>query len=465
STESKKKTIIAVMNTSQLFVIIVLIFVSAWTMISVLSGKQITIPTNNPKHEDIKINIFYFGAIVGVIIFLLTGRISIRECFQTLIGDAHLSPIGILILFLSMAYISIFLDYCGFFSFCAECAVQYAGRSQIRLFIILYATVSILTIFTSNDIIILTFTPFIYYFTSHHKINPMPYLIAEFFAANTWSMTLYIGNPTNILLSDAFSISFAEYLSVMWLPAAAAGIANFILVFVIFRKSLMTEMTQPLRNETPHLKDKHGTIVGLIILTVCIISLSMAQLLQIQTWEISFFFALLLLSFIIIRMLYNFIKCHRANKPFKNPILIHTFKKMPWNVIPFVLSLAIIVRTAAHNEITTHIGQWLAGISGSSEHLAISVFGIASTLAANLLNNIPMSVFFVSVVESVPTEITKAATYSSIIGSNLGANITPVAALAGIMWMTILKNHGIQFSFADFVRYGTIVTLFALSAA
>ncbi|MBR6060970.1 MAG: hypothetical protein IKP67_02740, partial [Spirochaetales bacterium] len=97
--------------------------------------------------------------------------------------------------------------------------------------------------------------------------------------------------------------------------------------------------------------------------------------------------------------------------------------------------------------------------------LVTAIFGLSSTISANLLNNIPMSVFFVSVVESVPPELARAATFASIIGSNLGANITPVAALAGIMWMTILKNHGIRFSFLDFVRYGTIVTTCALTAA
>lgn len=57
--------------------------------------------------------------------------------------------------------------------------------------------VAILTIFTSNDIVILTFTPFICYFSKNAKINPIPYLVAEF-AATTYSMMLIIGNPTNI---------------------------------------------------------------------------------------------------------------------------------------------------------------------------------------------------------------------------------------------------------------------------
>lgn len=453
------------MSSSVIFITVILVLASAWMMFAVLNGKQLVIQPKNNNHEPIHINIFYFGAIASVAIFLITELITPKEVLQTLIGDHHLSPIGILILFLSMAYISIFLDYCGFFSFCAECAVRRAGTSQMRLFIILYITASVLTIFTSNDIIILTFTPFIYYFTSHHKINPMPYLISEFFAANTWSMTLYIGNPTNILLSDAFSISFAEYLSVMWLPALTAGVTNFVIVSILFRKSLSVKMKQTIKVDKPTLKDTHGTIVGLIILISCIVGLSLAQALKLQTWEIAFFFALLLLAFVLMRMLYNFVKSRRTGKPFKNPVMVHTLRKMPWNVIPLVLSMAILVRVAANNGLCAHIADYLAALSGNSTSLAAAVFGLGSTLAANLLNNIPMSVFFVSVIESVPTGIAKAATFASIIGSNLGANITPVAALAGILWMTILKNHGVKFSFLDFMKYGTIVTACALTAA
>jgi arsenical pump membrane protein len=62
---------------------------------------------------------------------------------------------------------------------------------------------SVITLFTSNDIVILTLTPIIFYFGKHAKVRMMPYLIAEFFAANIWSMFLYIGNPTNIIVAMA----------------------------------------------------------------------------------------------------------------------------------------------------------------------------------------------------------------------------------------------------------------------
>ena len=43
------------------------------------------------------------------------------------------------------------------------------------------------------------------------SINPIPYLAAEFVAANTWSMALIIGNPTNIYLVTAIKTGIYQF--------------------------------------------------------------------------------------------------------------------------------------------------------------------------------------------------------------------------------------------------------------
>ena len=48
--------------------------------------------------------------------------------------------------------------------------------------------------------------------------------------------------------------------------------------------------------------------------------------------------------------------------------------------------------------------------------------------------------------------------YITIIGSNIGAILTPVGALAGIMWLRILKINDINYSFKYFVKNGIVIT-------
>ena len=55
--------------------------------------------------------------------------------------------------------------------------------------------------------------------------------------------------------------------------------------------------------------------------------------------------------------------------------------------------------------------------------------------------------------------------FAVIIGSNLGALLTPVGALAGIMFLHILKQKDVRFAVKDFVLYGSAVSVPTLAAA
>ena len=55
--------------------------------------------------------------------------------------------------------------------------------------------------------------------------------------------------------------------------------------------------------------------------------------------------------------------------------------------------------------------------------------------------------------------------YAVIMGSNIGALLTPIGALAGIMWLRILKETHIKYSFFDFMKNGFILTIVSLLAA
>lgn len=105
-------------------------------------------------------------------------------------------------------------------------------------------------------------------------------------------------------------------------------------------------------------------------------------------------------------------------------------------------------------------GKIAAVLGGKGE---LFKYGFASFLVSNVINNIPMSVLFGGVLGV--SEASLKSIYATIIGSNLGACLTPVGALAGIMWTGLLKSYGVKFSFRQFIGYGAVVALPALLAA
>ncbi len=388
------------------------------------------------------VDTYWITSIIGCVAMITSGCVSIDRILSAFTENSAVNPIKILVLFICMTTLSVFLDSVGFFAFLASKTLGMAGKSQLRLFLYLYATVSVLTVFTSNDIIVLTFTPFICYFAKHANISPLPYLIGEFVAANTWSMALIIGNPTNIYLSTACGVSFAEYAKIMLLPTFAAGITALVILLLLFRKKLSEPITPS--HTDAKIKDKAYLIIGLVHLSLCTLLLAIGSYIGAEMWIVSLFFTLSL--FICVGMV-----SLKRKKPADE--LAYCAKKAPWQLVPFVLSMFIMILALQQNGVTEKICEIL-GSEGT-----VFKYGITSFLAANLINNIPMSVLFSSVIDPLNEGARTGAVYASIIGSNICAFLTPIGALAGMMWSGMLKKQHVKFTYGDFIKYGEAVSI------
>ena len=389
---------------------------------------------------------YWVVTLIGAAVLLISGTVEVKAVAEAMVADTAINPIKILVLFISMTILSIFLDELGFFRYLANCALKRAGGSQTRLFVILYATVSILTVFTSNDIIILSFTPFVCYFAKNARIDPIPFLAAEFVAANTWSMALIIGNPTNIYLVTAMGGDFVSYVKVMFLPTLASGVLSCLCLFLLFRKKLSAPIN--VSCEDVKINDKFLLWVGIVHLAVCTVILAIGSYIGIEMWLISF---ISVISLFIFNLVVSFA---RKSKP---SALAACLKRAPWDLIPFVISMFVLVEALRITGVTNEIFKLLGNTA------LIWKYGFASFFASNLINNIPMSVLFSSILANAPSEM--GAIYATVVGSNLGACFTPIGALAGIMWSSILREHGLKFGYVDFLKIGVTVAIPALIAA
>lgn len=384
--------------------------------------------------------------VFGAALMLCLGLVSPASVGSAFVANTAVNPLKILVLFICMTVLSVFLDAVGFFFYVANAVLHRFGTGQKRLFFTLYITVSILTVFTSNDIIILTFTPFLCYFCKNAGISPLPYLITEFVAANTWSMALMIGNPTNIYLAGSANIDFVTYLSVMWLPTLLCGIVSFAILYLLFRKSLSKEMTFD-ASKSHVFMNKPLVAVGLVHLGICTVLLAVGGYFGWEMWLISLIAVCSLVLFALV--------ISRLQK--KEPAALLTcLHRAPWTLVPFMLGMFVIVLALSEQGVTAALASWLSGFS------PILSYGAVSTLLCNMMNNIPMSVLMGSVVAE---QGSLGALYAAVIGSNLGALLTPIGALAGIMWGAMLKAQGVRMRYLDFVKNGVIITLPALSAA
>lgn len=145
---------------------------------------------------------------------------------------------------------------------------------------------SILTLVSSNDIVILTLTPIVAVFTKATETDPTPFLFAQFFAANIWSVSLIIGNPTNIIVAEGFKIGFLDYSCnyflmnnrkqkiksriilflkfLVWMVPAAisSGFTCLLCFWIYFYRKIPIKFVLT-KSQKPQLKDRTGAIFGI----------------------------------------------------------------------------------------------------------------------------------------------------------------------------------------------------------
>ena len=401
--------------------------------------------------------LYWMICLVGAIICLCCGFAGSNPITDIFLNDANINPLKILVIFISCTSISVLLDKIGFFSYIAAVILSKNKSSQTKLFFSFSAIIAILTIFTSNDILILTFTPFICYFSKNAKINPIPYIISEFVCANVWSMFFFIDNPTNIYLCTTYGISFLEYAAVMAIPTAVCGVFSTFLVYFIFRKQLKEKINI---DEVKIVKpDKQLLTIGIIGLTTMVLLMAISNYIpNVELWYIPLVCAGATYIAIIICLL-----CKKE----KFTIIWKSLGGLPYSLAPFLLSMSVFIFTLYNAGLIPQISSFLQG-----NHMMVT--GAISFGLGNLLNNIPMTMLFTQTLHGF-TWVTEAGeiidpsfypyAYAVVASSNVCALLTPIGSLAGIMFMKILRQNEVKFSFKQFVGYGSIISIPTIALA
>ncbi|MFA4934928.1 MAG: SLC13 family permease [Candidatus Methanoperedens sp.] len=353
---------------------------------------------------------------------------------------------NVVIILATLMIISSLLDDYGFFEYCASGAIHASKNSGERLFLYTFLVVSVISLFAGNDVVILTTTPIILIFCKNAKINPKPYMYASFFAANTFSMPLYIGNLTNILIGDSFGLDYFGFTKYMFLPTLAAALVNYHLLKYIFRKQIPQSFSSQDNGRIP-IRNKFLVTLGLAVLLGVIVLGGVANYMKIPLSVVTLAGALLLMI--------------------SERRIVHRLKRVSWNVILFVIGLFIVIKGLEVSGVASAIGEVI--FANMSDNIPAAIFSVSlfSAFMCNIVNNIPMTAMMLSIIQhaSLTQEMNTAMAYSLVIGSNLGANFTTFGALAGILWLESARRYGWNTTMTDLLKIGLFVTPIAILGA
>ncbi|KAJ3374844.1 hypothetical protein GGF31_006742 [Allomyces arbusculus] len=223
----------------------------------------------------------------AALVLLATGAIAPDTVRRAIVGDDKLVPWVVVVLFFSMAYICISLDLTGVLEFISLKVLQLLGKSGKRLNMAVFVLTSVMTLFTSNDVVIMTLTPVILYLARHTGCNPLPYLYTQFYAANMLGMIWFMGNTTNVVVAMAFGIQPLDFSLVMAPPTLVMHLLAFAGAAYYFRHDLPETMDAITTDPRHVLRDgAGGMFVGLIVF-VCIVLLFVSSFVNVPIWLIT----------------------------------------------------------------------------------------------------------------------------------------------------------------------------------
>ncbi|KAI9030443.1 arsenical pump membrane protein-domain-containing protein [Hyaloraphidium curvatum] len=518
--------------------------------------------------------------VLAVLFLLATTAIPFAVVRTGIVGFGDVEPWAIVILIFSLSYMSVSIELSGLFGFLALKVATLGGKSGRKFFVYIYLLTAVVAAIFSNDVVVLVLTPIILYFTTLIDADAFPYLVSTFQVANTASMFLVIGNPTNIVVAQANQISYAVYTAWMALPALAATGATLALLLLVFRNRIpaaIPDVLGSLANDTKYqVHDPIDMWFGLACMVSCLLTLLLVSFFKhVSVALLTAPWALLVLSKDLVRDLLDTRRSspvgdgdvevelgktdgepvagkldsepaagtisgemkRRSSVPSlleaasinsrqsrrvspevvaPEPIpvadssspdtkeiavieeatdsqprsrwltAVETVRarlprtslalaRLPWAVAPFCLSLFILVGALNYLGWTGRLA-WAFSFLCPNFVAAVFSIGFLSALSSNIFNNLPMTILFVLVIEhplflqfadSASEPLIKQGAYWGLcIGSNLGANLTPIGALAGLIWLSVLGRFSFRVSWAAFFKHGvaTMPAVLAIAA-
>ena len=354
-------------------------------------------------------------------------------------------------LILSFAMVSYGIGQSGFFEFAAYHFVAWS-RGQTRILIVyFYLLSSLLTYVTSNDIVVLILTPIIISVCFQGQIdNPKLLLLGQFIAANTVSMGMLIGSPTNIIVAQASRISFVDYFLLMLPPSLAAFLGSYMVVECTaqFAASRGTRSKMALAytvtfdvGQVPsgprfdaHMRN------WLLLFSSVVVVVAVATEYQLSLFWVA-------VPAFAAAAVYIVLDPHRiAVDTAASQRLLQALARLPYGIIFFGLSFFVLAAAIVRSDIAVlYAIPALQSLLERSPYLVGAVGVGVSGMVVNILNDLPAAALLTELLEQLrpgtDVLLAQVLTQAILIGVNIGCYLTPVGALAGLIWFSVMRTE------------------------
>ncbi|MEA2067412.1 MAG: ArsB/NhaD family transporter [Thermotogota bacterium] len=355
-------------------------------------------------------------------------------------------------LLLGMMAFVVVIKKCGLFEYFGMKALTMSKGNLVKLYMYLVSFTAITSAILDNVTTILVIVPITLAVADTAKIDPIPFVLGEIFSSNIGGAATLIGDPPNIMIGTAASLSFMQFVINL-------GPAILIIFFVInglllllFRKSLSQKIDlDKITFDRNPVESPRRFKISIILLLITVTLFVLQEYIYLSS-------AFIALTMATISLLILFPKGVEEN-----------LSEVEWASILFFVGLFIMVGGIEETGVLESIADFMMRISKGSMQTAKLLFLNISGFASAFVDNIPYTATLIPVVKSmkkINPEIfgnLKPLWWSLSLGACLGGNGTAVGASANVIGLAVLKKYyHRQISFIKFMGYGIFVLAVSL---
>lgn len=367
------------------------------------------------------------AAIIGALAMMVAGRITPQAAWDAI----DYRTLGMLF---GLMVVSAAFVVSGFYAWAAQ-SITTLKVSPPALLAVLVAAGGLLSALLTNDVVVVAMTPLLVSITLSRGLNPVPFLLAFCFAANTGSAGTLIGSPQNMIAAQGLGLSFNGFLRVAALPALVSLPIVWAIVAWVYRgrwEAVATSPSTPAPQELlafDRVETIKAAIVTLLVVGAFIFSNASRELI-----------ALCAAGFLLI------------NRRIASSDML---KNVDGNLLLLIMGLFVVNAALASTGLPQQLlAQFRA--SGFDMNHPLTLFLVGSILS-NIVGNNPAVMLLVPFLN--PGTDRDALGAALALGTGFSSNLIIFGSLAGIIVVEQAAAHGVKISFSEFCRAGVPVTL------
>lgn len=374
-------------------------------------------------------------ALFGAVLMLVMQVMNQHDVLE----HVDFNTIGLLIGMMIMVNV---MKRSGVFEYLAIKAAKISKGNPWRILVLFSIITAVFSALLDNVTTILLIAPVTLVITDTLGVNPIPFLVPEILAANIGGTATLIGDPPNIMIGSSVGLGFMDFVVNLAPVVLVIFTITLFLIKIMYRDTFHNaksheELVKNL-DEKRTIKDHRLLKKSIFVMIITVIGFIIHEHVGLESATVALFGGSLLLL---------------ISKLDPEEILL----EVEWPTIFFFVALFILVGALEKVGLIDSLAKVMLNFTKGDLFFTCILVLWVSAIASAFLDNIPFVATMIPLIKSIGVISTMDISvlwWALALGACLGGNGSLVGASANVIVSGMLKKHGNEISFVEYLKVG-----------